>query len=212
MYPMAKAAEAVRALRADGVPICRIADVAGVNRATVRRYLRSRPDDVTPHAETARALEGLADPQFARRFARPYLIGAQRRLRGLMWMGHSHEKMRAELGFDPMGVTVAGRRMTLSWEEYHKIVDLYDRWSMTFDSRQVQASARGLGYHSPLAWDDDTIDNPRAHPRGVKAGPLPVGRELVSLLNRRSPAQIARIYNVTERTVLRRQQDLAEAS
>lgn len=210
--------DVIVALMEKGITQREISRVSGVTEDTLRTY-RKNPDGRTLRTDIVDAIVGLMDPVHLKRFQRqeqPSLIGAQRRLRGLVRMGHSLAKLRAELGFDPQGITVAGRRASLSWDEYDKIVELYDRWSMVVGEKNVIAKAVSLGYLPPLAWDDDEIDNPSALPSGVVEGQvrnvLPSGREFHSLAKRRSTAEIARIYGVSRSRVRRKKVEETLAS
>ena len=115
--------------------------------------------------------------------------------------------------------------------------DVYDRLSMTPGPSQVcRDRARARGYLPPLAWDDDSIDDPRAVPAGsdanpdevdhvavdraVAAGIAGVACDAAALLSREerleairelasrgsSDGDIARAIGVVDRTVLRLRQ------
>lgn len=93
-------------------------------------------------------------------------IGAVRRVQALMAMGWSHRDLAAAgvpnipKCWPPMGHLVTVER----WRE---VRDVYDRLSMTpGTSPETRGWAMSLGYAPPLAWDDTSIDDPIATPRG----------------------------------------------
>ena len=56
----------------------------------------------------------------------------------------------------------AGDMVTL--DAHDRIADAYDELSMR---QGPSVRNRRLGYPPPLAWDDETIDDPRARPKGA---------------------------------------------
>ena len=96
------------------------------------------------------------------------IVGAVRRVRALQRIGWSAEHLSLHLGLSSkwLGVTLgsnqSGKISRANWE---RIASLYDEFSMTpGPSELTKARAIKAGWAPPLAWDDETIDNPRALP------------------------------------------------
>lgn len=99
-------------------------------------------------------------------------IGLQRRIRALAALGWSLEFLAAQRG---IGVTNLDRLRRPTVRQHVKlpfaehVLALYDEFSTkippdTPSSRAVRTRAARQGFHSPLAWDEDTIDDPEAVP------------------------------------------------
>lgn len=93
-------------------------------------------------------------------------IGFRRRLQALYAIGYPRRLIAVELGISPRHLSqklVIGARVrpaTLA-----RLVEVYDRLSMTpGPSSTSRARAAGKGWYPPLAWDDNTIDDPAAEP------------------------------------------------
>jgi hypothetical protein len=98
-------------------------------------------------------------------------VGIRRRLEGLQTLGYPAEQLAVALGFHQLGaaaVDVICQQMTVTAEVTTAVCDLYDRWSGTLGPcEQTRTTTRAAGMAPPLAWDDDTIDDPTAHPQGI---------------------------------------------
>lgn len=165
-------------------------------------------------------------------------IGAQRRVQALMALGWPKQELEAA-GI-PSTQLVTRPRSQVSVEGWRQVKDVYDELSMTRGPSEITRNrAIARGYPPPLAWDDDTLDDPEAKPhqgtgtgteidnvavaRAVgshpKAAPVPLTppdqlatvRELTT--RGTSVADIAAIVGTSERTVLRwrKKHDLADA-
>lgn len=105
--------------------------------------------------------------------------GTRRRLEALVALGYTWEHLTAELA------ALTGR--TFAYKHVHQrhaafaegrligreyaaeFAELYDRLSMrlpdeTVSARRASLRAQRLGWLPPLAWDDDTLDDPNAKP------------------------------------------------
>ncbi|WP_404380403.1 hypothetical protein LL946_10525 [Knoellia locipacati] len=165
-------------------------------------------------------------------------IGAQRRVQALMALGWPKQELEAA-GI-PSAQLVTRPRSRISVEGWQQVRDVYDELSMTRGPSELTRSrAIARGYPPPLAWDDDTLDDPQATPhqstgtgieidnvavaRAVashpKAAPIPLTppeqlatvRELTT--RGTSVADTAAIVGTSDRTVLRwrKKHDLADA-
>jgi transposase-like protein len=86
-----------------------------------------------------------------------------------MALGHTAEQITIAAGWSCTSTAV--RRLAHTDQKYvHPntaagMQAAYDKLSMTVGtSNQVRVRARRSGYLPPLAWDDDTIDDPKARP------------------------------------------------
>lgn len=106
-------------------------------------------------------------------------IGTRRRLQALLTMGWRHKDLTPLLGYDSGQTMYLKGRITKRKHEATKRV--YDRlWDKRgpADLRTMRTIEKA-GYAPPLAWDDDSIDDPAAQPdlgaRIYAQGPSPEG-------------------------------------
>jgi lambda repressor-like predicted transcriptional regulator len=94
--------------------------------------------------------------------------GSRRRLQALSYLGHPARVIAAELGRLDRKTYLhiqSGRNRTIRARTADDIRRLYDRlWQVDGISERTRQHARRMGYVPPLAWDDDTIDDPAAKP------------------------------------------------
>lgn len=103
-------------------------------------------------------------------------VGAMRRLRALAVLGWSTQEMcrRAGIGYQGFYAVISGRYDTCYVRTWVAIADLYEQLWQTLppettkgeriSARKTRRLAAQRGWAPALAWDDDTIDDPRAHP------------------------------------------------
>lgn len=104
-------------------------------------------------------------------------LGTTRRLRALAAIGWTQKDVAAELGLSPQRINhlTRGRYPLLYPSTVAAVTAVYDRLGMVVPidppvvkergqrpHEACRRRARRLGWKPPLAWDDDTIDNPRA--------------------------------------------------
>lgn len=95
------------------------------------------------------------------------IIGTSRRLRALCALGWPQAELARRISIPTCTIShlVRGDINCTSRRNATLVHDLYDRLSGTPGPSQWQRDrARKLGWAPPLAWDDDTIDNPDATP------------------------------------------------
>ncbi len=83
--------------------------------------------------------------------------------------GHGVEppRARSQAGVPNTARLLTGTGNLVTIQRWREISELYDRLSMTpGPSPQTRGWAKTLGYAPPLAWDEDTIDDPRSRPHG----------------------------------------------
>lgn len=218
----------IDALRAAGMSARSIAIASGVSLPTISAlawpdHSHARKRGVLP--VTARAIlavtvsmtppDGLINP-----------AGTVRRIRALAVMGWSSRRVAEEAGVPRQTITGMSGRRGIHRSTADAVADVYDRLSMRRGpDRKAAALARNAGWAPPLAWDDDSIDDPTAAPctapcdgdvvdeiaiaRAIAGTPTtltPAERlEVVKALAARglSDAQIAACCRVSDRTVER---------
>jgi transcriptional regulator with XRE-family HTH domain len=143
--------------------------------------------------------------------------GTRRRLQALAALGWSARAIAERFGYSEVTVSGWFRANLVSRRTVARIRGWYDELSMTPPPTRTRAErysvgttrgrARAAGWHPPLAWDDDLIDDPNASPEPVIAQTAPPEtrdrrvRELHRL--RWSDAAIAEAVGVTTRTIQR---------
>lgn len=107
---------------------------------------------------------------YRQQWSRRSSVGTTRRLRALMAIGYPQRQLAEELGYDQSWVSKLMRnsRGQVNPDTHTRVAELYDRLSMIpGPSQQARDKAHRHGWAPPLAWDDDTIDDPDGQP--VKA-------------------------------------------
>ena len=109
------------------------------------------------------------------RWSRRPSIGTARRLRALIAIGHSQTEIGTLLGIHPSYISKLAEqnREHVNPDTAERVNALYNKLSMTpGKSKRSLRLAQSKGWAPPLAWDEDDIDNPEAHPdRGIHVKP-----------------------------------------
>jgi hypothetical protein len=114
-------------------------------------------------------------------------IGTTRRIRALMRLGWRGIDIAHAAGWQSgEAVTMLTGRTFLNHRTAERIRFAYDQLSMTCGpSEETRRRAEREGWPPPLAWDDDTIDDPNATPQGVpNTRPVAVGIDEVAVQRR----------------------------
>ncbi len=169
--PIGPASAHVRMLIDSGRTITGIADETGLDWETVRGVLRQYRESILRSTEAKLlTVKPLPDDQ-----ALIDATGTVRRVRALVAMGHSQQTMADEVGcaFTYISSLTHGRRPTVTVALAKSVQRAYAKLSMTVGlSVRARLKAQRLGWAPPLAWDDDTIDDPRAVPQTDAVGPV----------------------------------------
>lgn len=170
--------------------------------------------------------------------ARPRLTpstGSLRRVRALTSLGWTNIQIARESGVSTRTLDHLKREPTTYQTTADAIRRTYDRLSMTKGPSNIaRAYAHRHGWAPPLAWDDDTIDNPEARPHRPRslaavtdttaieqcaAGLLHASklnaagrRAVVERLNHLTAARIAEITGMSTRTVDRARTSIARTT
>ena len=102
-------------------------------------------------------------------------IGLQRRILSLMWIGHSEQRI-AEMAGVKLRSIRKGRAGEYVPEEDRLLIAC--AWSrnqcnlapVNYESQAAHKTAVVSGAHSPLAWDEDDIDEYNAEPHDLTRG------------------------------------------
>lgn len=163
----------VLALRAAGMGRRRLAELSGVSDSVISVLVNGRPERGTGPSKRITASNAAAilavpvpDTRHLAAGARVDITGTTRRLQALVAAGYTQTDLCARLGITAANSTdlfhAQGRVLAATALRVH---DLYDALSMTAGpSQPARDRAHRMGWAPPLAWDDDTIDNPNATP------------------------------------------------
>lgn len=105
---------------------------------------------------------------------KPYLdpTGTRRRIRALACLGWDTATLSRRVGRDRTFLSKTLRTPSLTAETVELVQRLYDELSMTWCTgryaNRTASRARQLGWSPPLAWDDETIDDPKSRPHRPK--------------------------------------------
>ncbi|AZS11740.1 helix-turn-helix DNA binding protein [Arthrobacter phage Maja] len=149
-----------------GVSCRSIAEAAGVSPSTINLIERGEVNLVGVKFEKAIRAVRVEDI-----FERPNprgavpIIGARRRIQALMAIGWRHQDLTPLLGFRSANIVHQGGHW-VSRKNHEAVKDLYDRlWNQRGPATaQSMSRIAKAGYAPPLAWDDDSIDDPNASP------------------------------------------------
>lgn len=163
----------VLALKAVGVGDRRIEELSGVSRSTLQTLCRNRPGTDEPlrtevWRSTANSILAISLEADHRGYGvRIQSIGTLRRLRALQAIGWTQTEIARRIGW-----TVANLNRyfitdpdTINRGTAHKISCVFDQLQLIpGPSARARRHAKARGWAPPLAWDEDTIDDPAAKP------------------------------------------------
>ena len=173
----------VKELQALGLGTPRISRAAGLAQSVLNRLLYGEPHLNRPPTRSMR-------PEIAQRIlavsatsgplagvVRVDATGTRRRLQALIYLGWTMEQLGADIGASATAVYRSLRNPKVSADRAASVAELYDRlWDQrpraaTPHERTTASKARNMaaarGWAPPMAWDDDTIDDPNAKPEGA---------------------------------------------
>ncbi|PWJ23344.1 hypothetical protein ATK17_3838 [Branchiibius hedensis] len=147
------------------VPVKALARSTGLSAPALQAILSG--DRTTVQRRTATRVSGLTltDVYDQQQSGHVPKVGAVRRVHALMAMGWTKDHI-AEAGATSLPRVLSGPGNLITLEKWREIKTVYEELSMTpGPSPATRARARNRGYAPPLAWDDHTIDDPRAEPQ-----------------------------------------------
>lgn len=149
-----------------GLSIRGIAEAAGVSAFIVSDLNRGLKGSLYRTTEAA-LLKVTPDSVRTRSNPKGFVpnIGGRRRIQALLAMGWRHQDLRPMLGMNT-GNIVHQQGQWFTKQKHDAIKALYDQiWDQRGPASKVSLSRIAkAGYAPPLAWDDDTIDDPHAAP------------------------------------------------
>lgn len=177
----ARAAAHIARFRAAGLPDKDIMQRLQVTRNTFYRIMRGL--DLSRAVEqrilAVPVPEGQPENQ---NLAAIDATGAHRRLQALVVMGWPAEELARRLAVHDLWLVRTFRRQRVSFAVAARVRDLYDElWNARPElhgvcpaaAEEARLWARVEGWGSPLAWDEETIDDPSAQPALDAEAPAP---------------------------------------
>lgn len=214
----------VKEIQAAGIGLPHLAIVSGVGQATLNRLIYGEPGCSRPPTRKMRpwvAEQILAVTTASGALAgrvRVDATGTRRRLQALVSLGWTLEQLGKGIGASASAVYRALQSETVKAARASSVADLYERlWDkrpilVTTNDKSNATRARRLaaarGWAPPMAWDDDTIDDPNAEPEGVEPEvghhrKLPPADELMWLVeDGATPEALAQRFGSKVSTVL----------
>jgi len=174
----ARAEAHVRALVAAGMSLRGIADASGTTPTVISHLNRGMKTRLTVRVE-----EKILAARAADVFNRPNRdgfvpnIGARRRVQALLAIGWRHTDLTPLAGFNT-GTMNHQAGDWISRTKHDAMKRVYDQlWNQPGPAgASGRARVVKAGYAPPLAWDDDTIDDPTAIPAGIVDANKTAGR------------------------------------
>lgn len=187
--------EHVTALMEYGIGLKQIAAMAGVSNATLGKVLYGdKPRNMPPRA---RVEKHVADGVLAIKPSLDHLgrtvsvdaAGTQRRIQALVCIGWSQSRIGERIGMDPQNFNRTIRSARVQAETARKIKALYEElwnqpqtgtdWHGKSSATRARNYAKANGWLPPLAWDDETIDDPATQPSVFEETPMVHGEERI---------------------------------
>jgi len=169
MLPAAPVVKHANRLRAAGLGIRTIATRAGTTPATVSRLLGRGNKRGTVTRAVSEGILGISVAEPAPGAHVPS-AGTTRRLQALVTIGWTQLELARRLGWRASNLPplVQGHQQFVNYSTARAVRAVYDELSMTFGPAQRSRTiAKQHGWLPPLAWDEDTIDDPNFQPVGV---------------------------------------------
>ena len=158
-------------LRKAGMGCKQIADATGLNRGTICGYAyeAEKFKNRKVRAETEALILAIkrVPPKLEPRQSKSLVegIGVRRRLEALTWLGWDKATLAPMLGITPAGVKMMTRRKLVHVNTLARVTELYNNlWQTPGPSDSARYAAQQFNMAPPLAWDDETIDDPAAKP------------------------------------------------
>lgn len=168
IVPAAPVVAHMRALQGQGWTLRQIADAAQVAHSTPHALAHQ---ELTKRTVAERILRVTGSPPSLSSHTLVDSTGTRRRVQALATLGWSPERIavRAGISRGPVYRALGGGGVSVSSATAIRVA--YDAlWDVRATGGRcdvVAARARAAGWAPPLAWDDDTIDDPVAVPEGV---------------------------------------------
>lgn len=178
-----------------GIGVKRIANMAGVSNATLGKILYGDPGrNIRPRARTeARVAEAvLAIKPSIDHLGKTVSVdatGTRRRIQALVTIGWSQSRIGQRIGMDPQNFNRTIRSERVHADTARKVKALYEQlWNQPQTGTEQRSRisvarsrnyAKAHGWLPPLAWDDETIDDPATQPSVFEETPMVHGEERI---------------------------------
>lgn len=167
-------------LREAGVGKRTIAARSGVSQTVVDRLLGINSDRPAARVrpETAKRLLSVRVEDVAAG-TRVSIVGTQRRLQALIALGWTQTEIAQRVGWTVanLNTLVHGRSPQVNRGTHERVQSVYEELSMLpGPSDNARRLALRYGWCTPLAWDDDSIDDPASRPSGGTRTPRTRGK------------------------------------
>ena len=168
--------EHILELRSAGIGNKRLSKLCGVSHNTIQVILTGRPDRGTGPSKTvlrrtAEKILAVPVPATPHVLVSPGVkvsaVGTRRRLQALVALGYSRSELCRQLGIQVSNghrIFMDDHLMVLA-STARAVAELFNRLQLTPGScSRALNEGRRRGWALPLAWDEDTIDDPNAVP------------------------------------------------
>lgn len=186
----------IAALMEYGIGLKRIAALAGVSNATLGKILYGdQTRNMPPRARTEKHVaEGvLAVKPNLDNLGKTVSVdatGTRRRIQALVTIGWSQSKIGERLGMQPGNFNRTIKSDRVQAETARKVKALYEElwsepqageeWRERISAARSRNYAKAHGWLPPLAWDDETIDDPATLPAVFEETPQVHGEERIA--------------------------------
>jgi len=171
----------VHALQSAGLGERRIAELAGLHRTHITSVnhgrSRTKPDQPATKISTRVAAAILAVPipdnpvAVAAEGACIDSTGTVRRLQALVAVGYPAASLGERIGVSATNTAHTMRATQVTVRRARQVAFLYEQLShLPGESKRARMRAQRQGWATPLAWDEDTIDDPAASPVDTDGG------------------------------------------
>lgn len=173
--PAAPVVRHVRSLMASGMGWKRISELAGISTGPIATLLWGRqgcPPAKTVHYDMAQKILAVTFNPRADAFVDG--TATRRRVQALCWMGYPLTWQAEQIGWSPwnLGRLARGEHKHVKARSALAVFHLFEKYQATVPRGEwvgrARRNARKHGWAPPAAWDDDTIGNPDAHPKGLR--------------------------------------------
>lgn len=204
----------VKTLMAKGAGIETIAAAGRVSTNTIYRLLyplKGNPPARRMRADTADRILAVRLENTLQPGHQIDVTGTRRRIHALAAIGWSLAEQGRRLGITRNNMSTITHQKLVTVRVARKIAALYDELSMTpatgRTADRTRAIAARKGWAPPLAWDDDTIDDPAAAPDWGATAPrsdaIAEDAEFLMRVDGLTPELVAARLGVSLRTVER---------
>lgn len=187
--------EHITMLMAYGIGLKRIAALAGVSNATLGKILYGdQTRNMPPRARTEKHVAAgvLAIKPSLDNLGQTVSVdatGTRRRIQALVTIGWSQSRIGERLGMEPSNFNRTIKADMVHAETARKVKALYEElwdqpqtgtdWHTKASASRARNYAKAHGWLPPLAWDDETIDDPATSPAVFEETPVVHGEERI---------------------------------